>query len=248
LHELQSRGLDNTLEGTALEDLTANQLSLYIDTTTLWATPLDREVAPLGPILAELDIEDLAKRSLFDQFKDWLAGFFPEGTRESIEDLLKRILPDFEFSESTWSLIGDLLIAAIIAGAIAIVVTELFRAGLFTRGKVRSRRVSTANEASNRPASTKADVTSTALFERLTRLIAERFGRPDAASLSHREAGVVVASLGVLPDATREDLSRFVSGAERIRYGARAPESVEQEAVVRAGTTVLQTLQSKEPA
>ena len=246
--ELQSRGLDSTIEGTALEDLTANQLSLYLDTTFLWDTAEERAVVPLGPILAELEVEDFAKRSLLDQFKDWLESFLPAGTRESIEELIRKILPDFDISATTWSLIGDLIMGAIVAGAIAIVVIELFRSGLFSSGRVRPRKTVTTNNL--RPASSTSQgvLTPTALFERLTQLLAERFGRPDASSLSHRETATLVAKLAALPDPAREELTRFVVGAERIRYGAWMPEPAQQEAVVSSGQSVLQALTPKEPA
>jgi len=248
LDELQTRGLDSTVEGAALEDLTANQLSLYLDTTALWGAAEQRGVVPLGPVLAELHVEDFAKRSLFDQFKDWLASFFPDGTEESIESLIRRILPDFDISDTTWSFIGDLIMAAIIAGAIAIVVIELFRSGLFSSPNARSRRMATP--ATPQPPLSHAHpaLTPTALFERLTQLITERFGRPDASSLSHRETGTLVAGLAVLPASTHQELVRFVSDAERIRYGAWTPDSAQQEAVLKSGQIVLQALNPKSQA
>lgn len=246
LAALSRQGWDSTLEGLAVEALTASQLSQFIGLAEGWRTRRDLTMAPLGPVLAALDLTAPEERSLLDQVKAWFAELLPEGTGETIEDLLRRLIPDLDISEAAWSLIGDLLIAAIIGGALWIVVIELSRSGLFSRQRRQDGRTISAPNTRDR-ASTRQSASPSALFDQLLTLLGQRSGRNDTPSLSHRETTTLVPALTGLEGEARDDLARFSSAAERLRYGAWQPGDNELSGVMASGEAVIAAIRRHEP-
>ncbi len=244
LLKLQERGWVETLEGIAAEDLTAAQLSTYVGMAERWGSPERGSLVPLAPVLANLDLSTADELSLLDQVKAWIADLFPDGTGESLAEFLRRILPGLEISEATWSLIGDFFIAAIIGGALLFIVLELQRAGVFSRQ--RGTPVVTASQPAHSSVAPRAnDYSPATLFDQLITLLAQRFGRTDARSLSHRETGEALSTLAELEQPTRDALRELTDTAERIRYGAWQPAEEEISSAMPAGKSVLASIQRK---
>lgn len=246
LQALSRHGWDTTLEGPAAAELTASQLSQFVGLAERWSASRDLTLVPLGPVLADLDLTEPDERSLLDQAKAWFAELLPEGTEETIEDLLRRLIPDFDISDSTWSLIGDLLIAAIIGGGLWVVVIELARSGFLSRQERHDGRTMAAPTAGS-SASIRRPSTPSALFDQLLALTGQRFQRSDAPSLSHREAATLLPALTGIEGRIQADLSRFSTAAERLRYGAWQPDDHELSGVMVSGEAVIAAVRRREP-
>ncbi len=212
------------------------------------APPADgRRLDPSGvaPILEQIRSAQVeAKKSMWQRFKDWLAGIL-ERRRDDESGWLAEWLREHVPSDRVMKWIAYGLATLLMAGAAWVVVAELRANGLLRRRarQAGGMRMLRGDAGRSRPAASLGDASETELPVLLIGLLLERLralGRvQDRQSMTHREL-VAAARFDSADDGSV--FAALVGVAERLRYASVAPARAQLREAVEAARALLSRL------
>ena len=236
---------------TPTNDLSANglrELLALLDPTRLVGLkrpPL--AVATLHGILRDTGVDAAGRDGWLRRLMQRIRSQAGSGVDDRDGSMLSRFADRVSASREIWTAVTYVLLAALAALVAWAVYGELRAAGLLTR-PARERAQRFAVNALPRGAGLQLDAVDTApLAERpglLLQLAAEAAARGSPAlTTGHMTARELAAALPVESMADQERLCRLASAAERVRYAACVPASIELREVIADGRVLVLKLQ-----
>jgi hypothetical protein len=200
--------------------------------------PEGPRIASLPAILKSLKHETPRASSWRDVFRAWLFSH-PEW-REWLDRLMSRL----GASSAAWSLISYLIIAAIVIGGVAVLVSEIRAGGPLRKNQGRAGPAGAG--VTGLAAQSREDRVPEGLAERVADLLRRLVGRLTATRrlsservLTHRQ---LVRRSRFDQESQRATFASVAGAAESILYGARTAPAAELDQVLKSGESLLNSL------